>query len=96
MQYAHKACHKGTKIQLKYHSVFTFKEIQTSRKGKLEYVHSSFRENQLIYQIPTRVSSDGIQRSELCLYLLLNPVKYIPVTSQQHRNCFVVLTDVTA
>lgn len=63
------------------------KEIQTSKKEKLEHLHSSCRENQLIYQIPTWVSHEGIQRSEPCLNLLGNPVKkYIPFMSQ-HENC---------
>lgn len=44
------------------------KEIKTSRKGKPEYVPSSFRENQLIYQTQIWVSSDAIQRSEPCAY----------------------------
>lgn len=63
------------------------KEIQSSRKERLEHLHSLCRENQLIYQIPTWVSHEGIQRSELCLNLLGNPVKkYIPFMSQ-HENC---------
>lgn len=85
-EYVYKSHHRNIKIQLKY-SVFLLKEIQTSRKGKLEHLFSLCRENQLIYQIPTWVSHESIHRSELCLNLLGDPVKkYIPFMSQ-HENC---------
>lgn len=65
--YVHKT-HTGIKLKLRYHSISMLKEIKTSRKGKPEYVQSSFRENQLIYQTQIWVSSDAIQRSEPCAY----------------------------